>query len=87
MKTELESPEQAGRQLANNHMLRAIIELLAEALERSPNEIRQEIKKRVDHSTAILRLTAVGKEDRRAAIHAMDYTIKMVTERDMETKQ
>jgi hypothetical protein len=77
-----ESPAQVGRYLAMTAVFRAIIDILAETLEKPISEVRSDIQTRVDHSTAILRLSAAGNPEWRPSIAKMDAAIKQILRDD-----
>jgi hypothetical protein len=75
---------QIGRYLAMTALFRAVIDLLAESTNKMTSEIRSEIKAKIDHSTAALRLSAAGKPEWQAGIAEMDVAIKAILKPDQD---
>jgi hypothetical protein len=74
----VETPAQAGRYLAQTHLLRAIIEILADVTDRTVGSVQAEIKAKTDFSTATMRLGAIGNEGFSLALQKMDIAIAAV---------
>ena len=71
-----ETPAQVGRYLATTRLFRALIEIVAEIADRDVQDLRDEIKSRIDHSTAVFRFEAMVHPEFQPAILKMDLAIK-----------